>query len=88
MAHRELANFSKRGSTTYAKNTTWEKQSQNMKNSTKGGFSFRAIILITNILLKKKKNQQLPKGSFHSGSRKGNKQQKGNNHQNKVFGKK
>lgn len=56
MAHRELANFSKRGSTTYAKNTTWEKQSQNMKNSTKGGFSFRAIILITNILLKKKKS--------------------------------
>lgn len=44
-----------------------------MKNSTKGSFNFRAITPIINILPKKKKNQQLPKESFHSGSRKGNK---------------
>lgn len=72
MTHREIANFLKGGATTNAKNTTWEKQPQNMKSSTKGGFSFRAIIPIINIL-PEKKNQQLPKGSFHSGYRKGNK---------------
>lgn len=45
-----LANFLKGGTTTFAKNTSWEKQSQNMKNSTKGSFSFRTIIPITNNL--------------------------------------
>lgn len=45
MAHRQLVNFLKVDTTTLAKNTTWGKQSQKVKNSTKEGFSFRALIL-------------------------------------------
>ena len=90
MANRELANFLKAGTTTFAKNTTWGKQTQNIKNSTKEGFSFRALFPTINILPgkgRKKKNQQLPKSIFHSGSRKGNKQEavRGNNTPNKVL---
>lgn len=56
MAHRELANFLKGGTTTFAKNTTSGKQSQNMKNSTKNRLSFRALIPTINILPGEKKS--------------------------------
>lgn len=41
-----------------------EKQSQNRKNSTKGGFSFAAIIPIINILPKKKKKSTVARGKL------------------------
>lgn len=44
---------------------------KNMKNSTKGVFSSRAVIPTINILPPPSPNQQLPKGIFHSGNRKG-----------------
>lgn len=66
MANRELANFLKAGTTTFAKNTTWGKQSQNIKNSTKEGFSFRALFPTINILpgkgRKKKKKSTVAEG--------------------------
>lgn len=64
MTHREIANFLKGGATTNAKNTTWEKQPQNLKSSTKGGFSFRAIIPIINILPEKKKINSCQRVAF------------------------
>lgn len=68
MANRELANFLKAGTTTFAKNTTWGKQSQNIKNSTKEGFSFRALFPTINILpgkgRKKKKINSCRRVSF------------------------
>lgn len=80
MAHRELENFLKGGTTTSAKRTTWKKQSQNMKNSTKGGFSFRNLIPIINILPnKKKKIKSCQRVSFILRAEKERSKQKGNN---------